>query len=268
MRKRFLASILMVTAVVVWGVRESEAQTPDLSGVWSLKAGPALPGTRGGITIFNIQTRSLLQPWAEDRCKEIGCGEGVNVAGVPTGQQYDETAEPVFSRCAPVGFPRSLLSSPFEIIQLPGRALMLWEHRDSLRQIWMDGRKHPEDPYLWMGHSIGRYDGDTLVVDTIGLNEHTWLDDAGHPHSDALHVVERIRRTRPDTLQIDLSFDDPKTFTEPFPGRLEYRLRPGAQLEENVVCEDRILSDDPKDVFPFFGGEYPEPAVPPFIPEQ
>ena len=273
MRRCLPVSIFLMVVLSRWGMAAAMAQTapsttPDISGVWGLKAGPALPGTRGGITIFNIRTRSLLQPWAEEKCKVIGCGQGVNVAGVPTGRQYDETAEPVFSRCAPKGFPRSLLGGPFEIIQTPGRVLMLWEHRDSLRQIWMDGRKHPEDPYLWMGHSIGRWDGDTLVVDTVGFNDHTWLDDAGHPHSDALHVVERIRRTNQNTLQIDLVFEDPKTFTEPFRERLEYQLRPGAQLEENVVCEDRIVSDDPRDVFPFFVGEYPEPKAPPYVPKN
>ena len=274
MRKRLLVSLFMaLTLLAVSNIREAKAQgatasEPNLSGVWGLKSGPALPGTRGGITIFNIRTRALLQPWAEEKCKVLGCGQGVNVAGVPTGREYDETADPVISRCAAEGFPRALLGGPFEIIQIPGRVLMLWEHRDSLRQIWMDGRKHPEDAYLWMGHSTGRWDGDTLVVDTVGLNDHTWLDDAGHPHSDALHVVERIRRTNPSTLQIGLLFEDPKTFTEPFRGRLEYQLRPGAHLEENILCEDRILSTDPEDVFPFFRGEYPEPKAPPFVPKN
>jgi hypothetical protein len=150
-----------------------------------------------------------------------------------------------------------------EIIQVPGRVLMRWESRDALRQIWTDGRKHPEDPYLWMGHSIGRWDGNTLVVDTIGLNEHTWLDEAGHPHSDALHVVERIRRIDAKTMEVEVTFEDPKTFTAPFKGTLTYELSPpGTELQEYIVCEDRILSDRPEDAWPYFVGDYPEPLHP------
>ena len=75
---------------------------------------------------------------------------------------------------------------------------MLFEYDHFVRQIFTDGRKHPEDMVpSWMGDSIGKWEGDTLVVDSIGFNDKTWLDQVGHPHSEELHLVERIRRAEP-----------------------------------------------------------------------
>ena len=87
----------------------------------------------------------------------------------------------------------------------------------SFRQIFMDGRKHPEDPSpSWFGHSIGRWEGNTLVVDTVGLNDRFWLDSAGTPHTEKLHLIERYTRTDYNTLQRVVTIDDPGTFTQPF----------------------------------------------------
>ncbi len=106
----------------------------------------------------------------------------------------------------------------------------------------MDGREHPENwPFGWMGHSIGRWDGDTLVVDTVGLNDRTWLDRAGTPHSDQLHVVERFRRVNPDTLEIEFLFDDPKAFTKPWGAKIVYR--PDQEILEHVICEEHLQMD-------------------------
>ena len=93
-----------------------------------------------------------------------------------------------------------------------------------------------------MGHSIGKWDGDTLVVDTVGLNDKTWLDGLGHPHSDALHLVERIRRVDHATLQFDLTFDDPKAYTKPWMGKQVFKLRPGWEIPEHIICEDHLLN--------------------------
>lgn len=133
---------------------------------------------------------------------------------------------------------------PFEILQSKGRVLMLFETGNSIRQIWMDGRGHPADlDPSWMGHAIGHWEGDTLVVDTVGMTDKSWLDTAGHPHSDALHVVERIRRVDHDNLENTLTFDDPKTYTRPWTSRIIYKLRPDWSLREDIACEDKILMD-------------------------
>ncbi len=78
-----------------------------------------------------------------------------------------------------------------------------------------------------MGDSIGRWEGDTLVVDVIGFNDKTWLDRMGHPHSDALHLVERLQRASPDRLDIDMTIDDPKAYSKTWTARRTFRLRPG-----------------------------------------
>jgi hypothetical protein len=115
----------------------------------------------------------------------------------------------------------------------------------------MDGRGHPTDSDpTWMGHSIGRWDGDTLVVDTVGINDQSWLDGFGHPHSEALHVVERFRRVNHDTLEVSLVYEDPKVYTKPWIGKVTFHLNPdpNGELIEWVNCEDRInrlLKSDP-----------------------
>jgi hypothetical protein len=130
-----------------------------------------------------------------------------------------------------------------EIVQTPGRVLMLFEFSHFIRQIYTDGRKHNTDlGPTWMGDSIGHWDGDTLVVDTIGFNDKTWLDRAGHPHSTDLHLVERIRRVDKSTLQDDLTIEDPKAYTKPWGGQLTFQLRPTWNITE-MVCEDNVNFD-------------------------
>ena len=117
---------------------------------------------------------------------------------------------------------------------------MLFEYDHFVRHIFTDGRNHPKDlPSTWMGDSIGKWDGGTLVVDTVGFNDKTWLDNDGHPHSEDLHVVERIRRVNHDTLTIDTTIDDPKAYTKPWGGHAIYELKPDWNLEE-MICEDNI----------------------------
>jgi hypothetical protein len=94
-----------------------------------------------------------------------------------------------------------------------------------------------------MGDAIGKWEGDTLVIDTIGFNDKTWVDMSGHPHSDAMHLVERIRRVDHNTLQNDLTIEDPKAYTKPWGGRLIFVLKPGWSLGE-MVCEDNINFSD------------------------
>ena len=99
-----------------------------------------------------------------------------------------------------------------------------------------------------MGHSIGRWDGDTLVVDTVGMNDLTWLDGSGNPHSEDLHVVERFRRVNRDTLEVNVTYEDPKVYTKPWTGKMTFRLDPSGELIEWVTCDDRIhylLKTDP-----------------------
>jgi len=146
--------------------------------------------------------------------------------------------------CFPPGVPRIYLQPfPMEIIQQPNRVLIIYEFDHLIRQIWMDGRAHLKDlPGTWMGDSIGKWEGDTLVVDTTGFNDKTWLDRAGHPHSEDLHVVERLKKTDAKTLQIDILMDDPMAYTKPWGGRLDYTLRSDWNISE-LICVDNVNFD-------------------------
>jgi hypothetical protein len=132
-----------------------------------------------------------------------------------------------------------------EIVQNSNEVIMMFEYARLVRQIYTDGRKHDEflDPPLWMGDSIGKWEGDTLVVDVIGFNDKTWLDRIGHPHSDALHVVERIRRVDHGTLEDDITIDDPKAYKKPWTIQTTFELQQGADLDWEGVCEDQRLRD-------------------------
>src|SRR5215472_846510 len=214
---------------------QAASSTPDLTGVWSP------PRTAKGFLPYNFSPEAPppMQPWAAKRCELVGCGTGT------LGRANDDLMDPYITSCAPFGIPRMMNHvSPFEILQTKNRVIMLFESGNSIRQIWMDGRGHPADwDPTWLGHSIGRWEGETLVVDTVGMNDKTWLDTAGHPHSDALHIVERIRRVDHETLENNLTFEDPKTYTKPWSSKIIYKLHPDWALHEDVICEDRILMD-------------------------
>ena len=116
--------------------------------------------------------------------------------------------------CVP-GMPKLIvLPYPYKIFQMPGVTLILYEGFTTFRQIFTDGRELPKDPQpSWIGYSVGKWEGDTFVVDTIGINERTWMDNAGRPHSDALHTVERYRRSNFGSMDVTLTIDDPKAYT-------------------------------------------------------
>jgi hypothetical protein len=108
------------------------------------------------------------------------------------------------------------------------------------RQIFMDGRKHPEDPSpTWYGHSVGHWEGTTLVVDTIGLNDRFWLDSSGTPHTEKLHLIERWTRPEFTTLRREVTIDDPGTFIKPFTVVYSAKLsEPGNEIMEYICIEN------------------------------
>lgn len=188
------------------------SKTPDLSGVWlAARFQPAL--FPNGV--------APLQPWAEAKFKAAN----------------PKTNDPNLA-CLPEGMPRFMfVPLPMEILQLPERVVIIHESMDVLRQIYMN-RKHRDDLYpTYAGDSIGKWEGDTLVVDTIGFNDKTWVDSAGLPHSEAMHVIERIHRADHETLVDDMTIEDPKAFTKPITAQQVYKLKPGWEIQE-YVCEE------------------------------
>jgi hypothetical protein len=218
------------------GAVQKAAAPADLSGVW--RRSRRAPDNARQYTIFELSMTITneeppMTPWAAAQFKANKPNIG------PRGVSLAKTNDPVMS-CLPPGVPRIYLQrgSPMEILQVPGRVVMLFEYDHFVRQIFTDGRPHVKDlPGTWMGDSIGKWEGDTLVVDTTGFNDKTWLDMSGHPHSDQLHLVERIRRVDPNTLSIDTTIDDPKAYTKPWGGRAFFELKPGWTIGE-MVCED------------------------------
>lgn len=137
--------------------------------------------------------------------------------------------------CNPMGFPRLVLDNePIELIMLKDRVLQLFQWEWTLRELWLDGRELPSGDNLenlgpaWYGHSVARWDGDTLVVRTTGLDERAWLDNAGNPKSFNAILEERYKRVEPDTIELQISMTDPKFYTAPWVGakRTYKRLLP------------------------------------------
>jgi hypothetical protein len=145
--------------------------------------------------------------------------------------------------CMPPDAPAAMLEPyPIEIVQIPGQVILLLEYEHLVRFIHI-GRPHPEntDP-TFLGDSIGKWQGDTLAVDTVAFKDTTWLDATGLPHTDALHVTERIRRIKHDTLEDRITIDDPKAYTKPWSVRKLYQLKPDWQILE-FECEENNRGD-------------------------
>ena len=186
---------------------------PDISGVWLVEKFEPRLFPDGG---------APFTPWAETKFKATN----------------PQTNDPNLA-CLPMGLPRFMIAVPYpmEILQMPSRVVIIHEGPQVMRQIYMN-RQHPKDlDPTYAGDSIGKWEGDTLVVDTIGFNDKTWLDGGGLPHSEALHVVERIRRVDHDTLVDDITVEDPMAYTKPLTNRQVYKLKPGWEIQE-YVCEE------------------------------
>ena len=151
-----------------------------------------------------------------------------------------QTNDPVY-KCYPPGVPRVYLHPfPFEFVDGKKEILQIFEYDHMVRHIFMDGRPVPTDPELtWLGYSVGHWDGDTLVVETVGFNDKTWLDRVGHPHSDKMKVTERFTRTDGRTLKVDLHIEDPVAYKAPIDSTLFFTLHPDWDIMEQV-CMDNI----------------------------
>jgi hypothetical protein len=186
---------------------------PDLSGVYNFA------GVRGAVA-------PALQPGAE-KFKIIRGGPG-DVRGTTT----------LGTDCKPLGIPQSFVTPyPFQIVQTLKMLVMIFEYPNAVRFIPTDGRAHPADPDpTWMGNGVGRWDGDTLVVDSIGFNDKTEV--SGFMHTESLHVVERYHRLDNGSLQYDVTVEDPNVWVSPWimPQRT-FAFRPELETVDEFVCE-------------------------------
>ena len=144
--------------------------------------------------------------------------------------------------CLPLGVPRLALVGlfPVQIVQTPTQIVILHEYMSVFRVIPLNA-EHPADIVpTYMGHSVGRWEGDTLVVDVVGFNDKGWLTGTGTFHSDALHVTERYTRIDKDQIDYEVTMDDPNVFTKPWTITTNLMLREGTRLQEYVCAENNV----------------------------
>jgi len=189
---------------------------PDLTGVWLRRAGVA--------NITQLLPQGEKMPFLPETLRRMS-----------TLKSQDDPQ----LRCLPLATPRSS-PYPFRFVETPTHIFILTESVHAFRQVFMDGRTHPPADELqltWQGHSIGRWEGNTLVVDSVGFNDLTWFDNYGHVHSDKMHLVERFTRTDLGHLAVAITVDDPGAYSRPFTLRYTAELMPNADLME-YICDN------------------------------
>ena len=198
--------------------------TIDFNGVWS-----------GGGPVGDIGQQGGLKP---------GYLESIMTPSAKALYAKRSEAQDPYNYCMPAGVPRMAADFAWRLVQYPTtkptHIFLLYEgNMHSFRQIFMDGRKHPVDPTpTWFGHSIGHWEKDTLVVDTIGFNDKFWFDRRGHPHTEQLHTIERFTRKDMGHMEIKVTVDDPGAYSKPFTLTFAARLsNPGDELME-YICQE------------------------------
>jgi hypothetical protein len=189
---------------------------PDLSGVWYAQR-PVDPGKPEPL------------PWALALLNERAANNAKDAPG---------------AHCLPRGLTNAGALFPYKLVQTPKLLVMLFEDDiPSHRQVFLDGRGHPKDPNpRWMGYSIGHWDGDALVVDTVGFDDRSWLTAQGHPHTDMMHVTERFRRPDLGHLEIEITIDDPGAYAKP------WIIKRVSDLDVNDDIGEYVCAENNKDV--------------------
>jgi len=197
----------------------------DLSGIWRADT------MRYNENLLPPGTQAPMLPWAAELYKHR-----VDTHG------YDRP----MTFCMPHGVPDAMTVAglPFKILQMPGETVVLFEEFHKYRQIHTDGRKLPVDPDpAWYGYSVGRWEGDTFVVETSGSKEGSWLDNSGHPHTEALRTTERFRRINFGRMDLQVTIEDAKAYSRPWTSdTLHFLLQPDTELLEHLCENNRDLT--------------------------
>jgi hypothetical protein len=196
---------------------------PDLSGLWNRISPKYSRNIAADLTPGDVL------PWAEalvqQRIEDLGKGY-MNVSCVPLGPGYTTVAD-------------STGAEMMKIVQTPSLIVVLNPDLTH-RQIFMDGRALEASPNpAWMGYSVGRWEGDTLIVESNGFNDRTWLDHDGHPHTEALRMIERYKRRDFGHLDLEVTFSDPKAYAKPWTVAVRAELAPDTEMIEWVCGEGK-----------------------------
>jgi hypothetical protein len=223
---------------------KSPARVPDLSGLW----GPTSVRHEGEARLTwdpsdpagQHPERAPMTPWSLEKFKQVHPPFGAN-------ETFEAINDPVQLYCDPSGVSRIYFYPwQFTFLQTADEVYILYEFSRTWRSVAMN-RDHPKDPdATWLGDSVGHYEGDTLVVDTVGFNDKTWLDHVGHPHSDELHLIERFRRLNHDTLQLTMTVEDPKAYTHSFTNKKTFSLSDSPMGE--TICSSSEMQSFQKEI--------------------
>ena len=198
---------------------------PALSGVWEQYSEFEPPKYLLDIAADLKPADVPLRPWARDLLQQRRANNGADHPG---------------ARCLPSGIPeKNAVPAPIKIVQTPELVVLLYESRTIFRQVFTDGRSLPPADVqpTWQGYSVGRWEGDTFVVNTAGFNGQTWLDMSGHPATEALRVTERFTRKTIGRIDLEITIDDPRAYTRPWTVSQRLRLLPEDELIEHI-CEE------------------------------
>jgi len=191
---------------------------PDFSGIWE-----------GGGPIDDLA---------------VGLANGEKIPLLPSAEkimQARQSKDDPEANCLPTGIPR-VAPYPWTFATAPDRLYIPFEGNiHSYRQIFMDGREHPKDLNpTWYGHSVGHWEGDALVIDTVGFNDKFWFDFRGHPHTEQLHTIERYTRKDFGTLVNEVTIDDPGAYSKPFTLKFNATLMPKGEILEYICQENNV----------------------------
>ena len=242
-----LIPAIMVCVSVAAGRAQQTFDPKDLSGHWDrttpIVSFGAVPGSGRG-------NAGVEAPFTPE-------GKKMNDANKPGyGPRRGTTRNDPLGRCEPLGLVRHLNTeivephNTFEIVQTPRRIVQFFEYRHDWREIAMDGRMLPDptrvDP-KWNGYSVGRWDGNTLVVESVGFDGRSWVDKFGYPHSEEMRLEERYRRIDAETLELVMTITDPVVYSRPWTSdtkRMKLNREKATRWDEQIYCV-------PSEEFPF-----------------
>jgi hypothetical protein len=239
-----VAATLVLPLVLVAPVSLTAQRSPAAAGP-SAVTGPAPRMPSGKPDLNGIWERPYVPDMTRNGRDQQGFPDlPFTPSGLADWKSYDAANGDYTGSCMPFGFSRSINSPyPVQIVQNDKYVALLFEQNTWFHAIPTDGRGHPKGDALnptWFGNSVGSWNGDTLVVDTVGFNGYTRLDTIGHPHSDALHLVQTFRRTDAEHIAYTITVDDPKTYTKPWKNERIFTLSQGELIEYS--CEENNVS--------------------------